>query len=89
MRDIRHDVGLSFSGESKHGCDVEARLVQAARKRMVIERQQQLATMVLMGINRIVVTDGKISVSFAFTPNTVNGTMRHKAKSSWSGQFAS
>ncbi len=32
----------------------------AAIKRLATQRQQLLATMVLMGINRIVVTDGKI-----------------------------
>lgn len=36
-------------------------LVTAARRRLAVQRQQMLATMVLMGINRIVVTDGKIS----------------------------
>ena len=36
-------------------------LVAAARRRMAIDRQQLLATMVMMGINRVVVTDGKIS----------------------------
>ena len=35
-------------------------LVAAARRRMAIDRQQLLATMVMMGINRVVVTDGKI-----------------------------
>ncbi|KQW50797.1 MULTISPECIES: hypothetical protein [unclassified Roseateles] len=35
-------------------------LVAAARRRMAVDRQQLLATTVLMGINRIVVTDGKI-----------------------------
>jgi len=35
-------------------------LVAAARRRMAIDRQQLLATMVMMGINRIVVTDGSI-----------------------------
>jgi hypothetical protein len=36
-------------------------LVVAARRRLAIDRQQLLATMVMMGINRVVVTDGKIS----------------------------
>lgn len=36
-------------------------LVAAARQRMAVERQQLLATMVMMGVNRVVVTDGKIS----------------------------
>lgn len=36
-------------------------IVLAARRRLAVQRQQMLATMVLMGINRIVVTDGKIA----------------------------
>lgn len=36
-------------------------LVAAARRRMAIDRQQLLATMVMMGINRVVVTDAKVS----------------------------
>jgi hypothetical protein len=36
-------------------------LMAAARRRMAIDRQQLLATMVTMGINRVVVTDGKIA----------------------------
>lgn len=36
-------------------------VVIAARRRLAVQRQQMLATMVLMGINRIVVTDGKIT----------------------------
>jgi len=35
-------------------------LVAAARRRLAIDRQQLLSTMVMMGINRVVVTDGKI-----------------------------
>lgn len=35
-------------------------LVAAAKRRLAINRQQLLSTMVMMGINRVVVTDGKI-----------------------------
>lgn len=38
------------------------RIVQAARRRLARARQQQLATMLMMGINRIVVTDGRSRV---------------------------
>lgn len=40
--------------------EIEKKLVPAARRRLVANRQQLIAGMVLMGINRIVVTDGKI-----------------------------
>jgi hypothetical protein len=36
-------------------------LVAAARRRIAVDRQQVLATMVMMGINRVVVTDGTIA----------------------------
>ncbi len=45
---------------------VEALLVPAARTQIATGRQQLLATMVLMGINRIVVTDGKISAKVMY-----------------------
>ena len=45
---------------------VEALLVPAARTQLATGRQQLLATMVMMGINRIVVTDGKISAKVLF-----------------------
>ncbi|HEY0406405.1 MAG TPA: hypothetical protein VGC89_11805 [Pyrinomonadaceae bacterium] len=48
---------------------IEEKLVPAARTQLATSRQQLLATMVLMGINRIVVTDGRIAakVMFDFT----------------------
>jgi hypothetical protein len=46
--------------------DTEDKLVQAARTQLATSRQQLLATMVLMGINRIVVTDGKISAKIMY-----------------------
>lgn len=44
----------------------ETKLVQAARTQLATSRQQLLATMVLMGINRIVVTDGRISAKVMY-----------------------
>lgn len=45
---------------------VEAVLVPAARTQLATGRQQLLATMVMMGMNRIVVTDGKISAKVMY-----------------------
>ncbi|WP_211251624.1 hypothetical protein [Andreprevotia chitinilytica] len=45
---------------------VEQKLVPAARTQLATSRQQLLATMVMMGINRIVVTDGKISAKVMY-----------------------
>jgi hypothetical protein len=46
--------------------ETEQKLVTAARNQLAASRQQLLATMVLMGINRIVVTDGKISAKILY-----------------------
>jgi hypothetical protein len=42
-------------------------LVPAARRRLAQQRHQLLSTMVLMGINRIVVTSGHINAQMGFT----------------------
>jgi len=44
----------------------EEKLVPAARTQLATSRQQLLATMVLMGINRIVVTDGRIQAKVLY-----------------------
>jgi len=46
--------------------NVEKMLVVAARTQLARQRQQLLASLVLMGINRIVVTDGKISAKIMY-----------------------
>lgn len=45
---------------------IEERLVPAARTQLASSRQQLLATIVLMGINRIVVSDGRIQAKVMF-----------------------
>jgi hypothetical protein len=45
---------------------IEDKLVPAARTQLATSRQQLLATMVLMGINRIIVTDGRIAAKVMF-----------------------
>src|SRR5205807_5915750 len=44
----------------------ELRLVQAAKLQMARGRQQLLASMVILGINRIVITDGHIQAKVIF-----------------------
>jgi hypothetical protein len=46
--------------------DQEIRLVTAARMQMARSRQQLLSSMVMLGINRIVVTDGAINAKVVF-----------------------
>ncbi len=45
---------------------IRDKLVSAARTQLATSRQQLLATMVLMGINRIVVTDGRLSAKIMY-----------------------
>ncbi len=70
--DFMKELGLPFPLDDIDDDTVEQELVPAARKRMSMDRQQLLATMVLMGLNRIVVTDGKISASVVFTLDTLD-----------------
>jgi hypothetical protein len=46
--------------------NVEIALVTAARMQLAKQRQQLMASIVLMGINRIVITDGKISAKIMY-----------------------
>lgn len=64
-----NNSGLPVEGEKLSSLDdenIEEKLVPAARTQLATSRQQLLATMVLMGINRIVVTDGKISAKVMY-----------------------
>jgi hypothetical protein len=64
--DFRAELGLT----DDVGLDdktVEDVLVPAARRRLAQQRHQLLSTMVLMGINRIVVTSGHINAQMGFT----------------------
>lgn len=61
----------------------ETRLVQGARLQMAKGRQQLLASMVMMGINRIVVTDGLINAKVIFSMRAED-TASRKATASMS-----
>jgi hypothetical protein len=70
MPDFFRDLGLETPVEDLDEEVTEQVLVPAARRRMAMDRQQLLATMVLMGINRIVVTNGNITASVIFQLKT-------------------
>lgn len=55
----------------------ESRLVSAARLQMARMRQQMLSSMVLLGINRIVVTDGLINAKVMFDFRASDQAQRH------------
>ena len=50
--------------------DAEAVVVPAARRHMAQSRQQMLSSMVLMGINRVIVTRGRIRAQMGFRIDT-------------------
>ena len=60
------DLGLPFELDDMSDEEAEKELVTTAKKKLAMDRQQMLATMVLMGLNRIVVTDGQIRASVVF-----------------------
>jgi hypothetical protein len=55
------DVNVDFDDD-----DSEAALMVAAKQQLARERQQLMATMVLLGINRIVITNGQINAKVVF-----------------------
>jgi hypothetical protein len=64
--DFRRDLGLS-SNVDLDDKSAEEVLVPAARRKLAQQRHQLLSTMVLMGINRIVVTSGRIYARMGFS----------------------
>jgi hypothetical protein len=80
LPDFVKDLGLPAPIDSLDEETVEQTLVPAARERMAMDRQHLLATMVLMGINRLVVTDGDIEAKVLFTLATRDSVTRDKTK---------
>lgn len=80
LPDFFKDLGLDSPVASLDEETVEQQLVPAARRRMAMDRQQLLATMVMMGINRLVVTDGRIEASVLFELDTKDEVKRKFSK---------
>ena len=66
---LRTDLGLA-PGESVPTGDPERTLVPLARRALARQRQQMLATMVMLGMQRIVIDSGRISASMRFHIDT-------------------
>lgn len=66
LPNFREELGLSEDITSLDEDTIEEQLVPAARNDLARSRQSLLATMLLMGINRIIVTDGKINAKLRF-----------------------
>lgn len=69
MGGFLQSLGLPFDLDTSDPEVIKSEVVPAQRKTMAMDRQKLLATMVLMGINRIVVVDGKIQASVVFELN--------------------
>lgn len=65
MPDFKSFLGLTNDVDVSDE-DQEKQIVEAAQLKMARLRQQQLSTMVMMGINRIVVTEGEIKATVTF-----------------------
>lgn len=66
--------------------EAETALVNAARLQMAKSRQQLLASMVMLGINRIVVTNGLIKAKVKFTLDTTDEAHRGYRASAYDRQ---
>jgi hypothetical protein len=66
LSQINQDLSLAQPLTDLSDPDQETRLVMAARLQMARSRQQLLASMVILGINRIVITDGAINAKVVF-----------------------
>ncbi|MES1245543.1 MAG: hypothetical protein ABUT39_28315 [Acidobacteriota bacterium] len=92
MPDFAGDLGLPEPVRSIDADAVEKHLVPAARRRIAMDRQQLLATMVMMGVNRLVVTNGMIEASVLFELDTKDEVKRKSAvntTSDWASVRAS
>jgi hypothetical protein len=68
----RRDLSLPEDQSIDDDDSLESVLVPAARRKLAQSRQQVLATMVLMGINRIVVTSGRVKAAMGFRIDTTD-----------------
>ena len=76
LAEISRDMNINPPITDISDADAELRLVTAARLQMARQRQQLLSSMVMLGINRIVVTDGSINAKVVFD---MRGTSEAKA----------
>jgi len=66
LTDISRELGVEPPVTDISDPNAELKIVTAARLQMAKSRQQLLSSMVMLGINRIVVTDGSINAKVVF-----------------------
>lgn len=77
MPNFQAELGTDAPVEDLDDEDALQKLVVAARTEIARGRQQLLATTILMGINRIIVTDGKINAKVSFNFTASDTVQRH------------
>ena len=75
--DFERELHVSASLDE---ASIEETLLPAARRRLAETRLQMLSTMVLMGINRIVITAGKIRATMGFHIDTSDSAFERNAE---------
>jgi hypothetical protein len=75
---FKADLGLNEDVDVSDDT-AESTLVPAARRKLAENRHSMLATMVLMGINRIVITSGRIRATMGFRIDTSDTGQVHTA----------
>jgi hypothetical protein len=78
--DFQKDLGLSEK-VSLDDKESEAKIILGAQLKMARQRQQHLATMMLMGIYRIIVTEGEIKASVMFDTKSKDKVARQSQAS--------
>lgn len=87
LLEIQQTIGMTGDPlEDLSEEDQELRLVNAARLMMAKSRQQLLASMVMLGINRIVVTDGSITAKVKFDMRSTDQAQREYKASAYDRQ---
>lgn len=89
LKSISQDLELTKPITDISDGDGEAALVRGARMAMAKSRMQLLASMVTMGISRIVVTDGQIRAKVVFGMRASDVAQRRSRASSYDRQASS
>jgi hypothetical protein len=84
---LKTDLGLADSDPAPSG-DPEATLVPLARRRLAKMRQEMLATMVMLGLQRIVIESGRISAAMRFHIDTRSAAQEDRGSTfDWKNQL--
>lgn len=75
LAEISRDLGIPPIKDISDP-QAELKIVTAARQQMAKSRQQMLASMVMLGINRIVITDGSINAKVIFSMRATDTAKR-------------